>query len=70
MDPIHFLARVGPTQARHRRATPQEIDRFYQSDDWDAAWRMRAVVRRGAGLGVWKRRRGARALIARTMPAE
>ena len=49
MDPIHFLARVGPTQARHRRATPQEIDRFYQSDDWDAVWRVRAVVRRGGG---------------------
>ncbi|SMX24876.1 hypothetical protein [Boseongicola aestuarii] len=70
MDPIHFMARVGSKQALHRRATPQEIDGFYQSDDWDAVWRMRALVRRGAGLGFWKRRRGARALIAGTVPAE
>ena len=74
MDPIHFLAQSAPVKARHKPATRQEIDRFYQCDDWAAVWRVMAVVR---GLVIFGRRIGAkgsamrqRSPIARTFPAE
>ena len=74
MDPIHFLTLSAPMAARHRPATRQDIDSFYQSDDWSVVWRMRAafrgVVRFGRRIGMARSAKRRPSAIARSVPAE